>query len=662
MTPAQTPASTTAEPTLPPPTFWSLFSCALAALGLLWMPLIALQWLDGLLVMQRPAEILRDLALWWPLVLVPAALFAGIAWLVGAAARLRLSVARAALPAWSVLLLPVLWLCAWQLGRTGWLWLKLQTGLNWGIAPGVRIAAVIVIALLLLALLRRRGADRSVRWFVGALSALRMPALALLAAAVATTLWQPPMLSLDGRTERPADAATAPASAPDIFLITLDSVAAEDANVCGSGPTMMPRLRAFAQRRGTCFERYYASGNFTTPTTSTMETGRLPWSHLAVQPDARVVNRVRATTMAQSLRRAGYRTIAVTDNLLASPRHRGTYVGYDRNVLLPTPLLGETLREAVTVLPDTSLPRLTMSALGLLGALDIHRHGENSPYESQRVYDEAWRQLHDASDQPRRPLFLWAHTFPPHSPYLAPASTRNRLLPAGELSRWQDQLSDNIAYPPRLQPLVDKHRLRYRESLLAADQALGEFIDRLDRAGRLDRALVIVTSDHGESFDHGYLGHAGPRLHDVLLRIPMVVKLPQQRHGRTVVQPVSQADLAPTVLDLVAAPALPAAEGRSLRTLLEGAALESRPVYAMSMEHQSRFRPLRQGRYAVIDGAHKLVWDLRRERTELYNLTADPRERVDLSATQGAVVERLRALLRDRLAEAEVRRAQELGS
>ena len=81
----------------------------------------------------------------------------------------------------------------------------------------------------------------------------------------------------------------------------------------------------------------------------------------------------------------------------------------------------------------------------------------------------------------------------------------------------------------------------------------------------------------------------------------------------------------------------------------------------MTMERQSRFKPLREGRYVVIDGTLKLVWDLPRNRFELYDLLADPRERLDLSAQQPDTVERLRALLRARLDEAETLRRQGLG-
>jgi arylsulfatase A-like enzyme len=76
----------------------------------------------------------------------------------------------------------------------------------------------------------------------------------------------------------------------------------------------------------------------------------------------------------------------------------------------------------------------------------------------------------------------------------------------------------------------------------------------------------------------------------------------------------------------------------------------------MSMERQSRFRPLRAGHYAVVDGAHKLIWHLDTNRVELYDLASDALERDDLSARHPQVVTRLKALLEQRLKAAEVAR------
>jgi len=68
---------------LPAPTLWALFGVALAALAFLWLPLSVLQLIDGLLFLRRPGEVVRDVALAWPLVIVPALFIALLAWVTG---------------------------------------------------------------------------------------------------------------------------------------------------------------------------------------------------------------------------------------------------------------------------------------------------------------------------------------------------------------------------------------------------------------------------------------------------------------------------------------------------------------------------------------------------------------------------------------------------
>ena len=146
------------------------------------------------------------------------------------------------------------------------------------------------------------------------------------------------------------------------------------------------------------------------------------------------------------------------------------------------------------------------------------------------------------------------------------------------------------------------------------------------------------------------------QVHDAVIRIPLVINLPGQKLGRVVDQPVSQADLAPTVLDLTGAAPLPRAEGRSLRAWLEGGSPAPAAVFSMSLERQSRFQPLRVGHYAVIDGPDKLVWNIGADTAELYDLPNDARERNNLATRRPEVVARLKAVLRERLAAAEVAR------
>jgi hypothetical protein len=97
-------------------------------------------------------------------------------------------------------------------------------------------------------------------------------------------------------------------------------------------------------------------------------------------------------------------------------------------------------------------------------------------------------------------------------------------------------------------------------------------------------------------------------------------------------------------------------EGRSLVPALMGERLEPRPVFTMSMERQSRFKPLRSGHFAVILDDHKLVLDLVGDASELYNLRLDPIERNNLVGELPDLAKELRRSIQDALKSAEARR------
>lgn len=644
---------------IPAARFGALFSCALTVLCLLWLPITLLQQVDALLVFSTAVEVWRDVALLMLLALLPALLLALMGWLVQRTAmRTRRYRDASDRLAWALVLTPILWLFLWQFARASWLWLKLLTQHQFAITPQVRLAAIALLLLALAAVWRRWGSARAITSLLDRLHSLRLATLLILLASAVVLILDPPRV-LVGDHRAHQSSAAASAGRPDIFVISLDALAAQDALACGSGPTNMPRLRQFAGQ-ATCFSRMYSSSNFTTPSTSTIETGTLPWSHFATQISAKVAAPLQDHTLAQKLRDNGYQTLTATDNQLASPLHHGTYRGYDQKAISPSSLLRDKLRAVLTAIPDSSLPLLVDSALSFLGAFDSYLQGGINPFEAERVYTRVLAMLDRTS--PDQPRFVWVHTMPPHSPYLPPPNSKYKLLPAGQLEQWHDFFEENIAYASATQPMVDKHRLRYRESIMGADASLGVFLEQLERRGLLKNAVIIVTADHGESFERGFLGHAGPLLHEALINIPLVVKLPGQTQGYVIDTPVSQADLAPTVLDLTRSTPLPQAEGRSLQPGLRSGVLEDAPVFSMSLERQSRFTPMSSGNFAVISGRYKLIKHLATDQRELYDLATDPREQNNIATTRADLTDRLDALIENQLRAAERRRKAWAGS
>lgn len=617
---------------------WGL---ALSATLVLGVPLTVLPILDGLLFVAPPLLVARDLALLAALLALPCLWLALLAWGVQ---RLM----RNSLLAWSILLLPLALLVLRQGGRVALQWLSAVLPGGLMLSGELKLLLLAAVAALGAAGMLRWGWARSLAGLRGLLLGLRGPALLLGAGAVLALALAPPRWQ--AMPSKPAAAGPA-VSGPNLLLIAIDTVAMQDADACNPASSTMPELARFAQS-ASCFQRYQTVANFTTAATSTLETGLLPWRHHATQPDATLHPAVRQHLLAAQLQAAGWRTHSVTDNLLASPRHHGSSAAYDSAWLTPTGLWVNAARFAATRFPDTALPRLMAASLAFLAPIDNWRNQRRSPYRSEAVYEDLLRLLAQERSN-GRPQFVFALTLPPHAPYLPPPSTRYKLLGPGQLERLDQLMPDNLAYPPEQQARVDLHRLRYRESLMAADAALGEALRRLEAEGWLANTVVVITTDHGESFEKGYLGHAGAPLHQALLHGPLVIRLPGQTQGRLIAQPVSQVDLAPTLLDLAGAAPLPQAEGRSLRPLLEGRELAPAPVFSMALERQHRDAPLRHGEVAVIDGDWKLLYRFDDGRQRLYHLGRDPGESTDLAAAQPAEVRRLQALIQAGLARAE---------
>ena len=73
-------------------------------------------------------------------------------------------------------------------------------------------------------------------------------------------------------------------------------------------------------------------------------------------------------------------------------------------------------------------------------------------------------------------------------------------------------------------------------------------------AGRSTVAVVVIVGDHGQSLgDNGFFGH-GLRLLEPVVKVPLIVRLPDQTTAARVESPVETVDLAPTLLSLAGIP------------------------------------------------------------------------------------------------------------
>lgn len=175
------------------------------------------------------------------------------------------------------------------------------------------------------------------------------------------------------------------------------------------------------------------------------------------------------------------------------------------------------------------------------------------------------------------------------------------------------------------------------------DGLIGSFREALKRDGLWDRSVVIFLSDHGESLgEHGEQTH-GYFIYQSTLHVPLIVHWPADAPDREAAEakPAGLMDVAPTILDFLHIPAPPTFAGHSLLGKYSG------PVYAESVYSHDAFgwaalRSLRAGRYKYIAAPHP----------ELYDVQADPRERVNAIGSHAAEARSLQGQLAALLAGA----------
>ena len=198
------------------------------------------------------------------------------------------------------------------------------------------------------------------------------------------------------------------------------------------------------------------------------------------------------------------------------------------------------------------------------------------PFESAEDWTQAAlarsrRVLHALDALGNDRFLFFAHLILPHSPYT--------LTPEGETYALGPYALDEGQDPATLASLVERYRMQVR----FVDRYLGQFLERLKQRGLYDPALLIVTGDHGVSWKPEAPGR---RLREenaeLMLSVPLLVKLPFQNEGFYSEKDAQHIDLAPTIAEVLEAPLPFPAAGRSI--LAEEAGRRPKVAFGDDME------------------------------------------------------------------------------
>jgi arylsulfatase A-like enzyme len=364
----------------------------------------------------------------------------------------------------------------------------------------------------------------------------------------------------------------------DLILVTIDTLRADELGCYGSNTTLTPHLDRLSRMSAT-FGEVRCAIPITGPSHATIMSGLSPAGHGVHVAAQRI--REEVPTLATVLAKQGYANAAFISGI---PLMRGSC----------------GLETAFAVYGDE-------------WTADRTRQDVRAEDTVRRAL--AWL----VQTNRRQPVFLWVHLFDPHTPYEPPLPYGRIYLP--DYSGPQTGRVTHLPFGPDGPAIA---RALYRGEITYADYWLGRLLAGLAAAGRGERGLVVVTADHGESFDHDYYCEHAERVYDSVLRVPLLIEAPRVP-GRVVQEAVQLADLFPTALALLSQGSGLTVEGKDCSSLVAGQAPPFRPQRSFFAECLG---PLR----CVVEGDWKLIRRIDDASVELYDLAGDPGEAKNLAA------------------------------
>lgn len=385
----------------------------------------------------------------------------------------------------------------------------------------------------------------------------------------------------------------------NVILISIDTLRADHLGVYGYHRDTSPAIDRFA-REGVMFRDAIAQAPRTLPSHAAIFTSLLP-SHSGALANYRFKLSDEELTMAEILSDHGFATAAFNDGGLMAANY-GFAQGFD--------------------LYDSTMVK--------------------SDFVTRITPAKEWISQH--RDEP---FFLFLHTYEVHLP-LEPAPEYVDLFEPSYSGSLPDVIRPgqvrkfNQGETEISQADLDHLIALYDASIRSMDGTFQDLIQFLKASDCYDSSLIVFTSDHGEEYgERGRVAHHGATLHDEVVRVPLIIKLPDSLdNGPQVVEAqVRSLDILPTVLEVVGIPARPHFEGTSL----VGAALgeDQIPLPAVSQIGGGRQVSLRHSPWKLIR---------KRRGTRLYNLCDDPSESRNVQRRHKRAFDRLDSKLERMLA------------
>lgn len=351
----------------------------------------------------------------------------------------------------------------------------------------------------------------------------------------------------------------------NIIFFTIDTLRADHLECYGYDRVKTPNINRWASE-GILFKDNIVQAPLTFPSHSSIFTGTYPLHH-GVRDNGGFYLGEDQITLAEALKNQGYTTGAFVAAFVLDSRW-----GLDQGF-------------------DYYYDNFDLTKYKTVSLDSVQRRGDE-------VLAEAFKWLEANSE---KKYFAWIHLYDPHTPYDPPE--------------------------PYKTEYSGRHFGLYDGEIAYVDQLMGEFRNFMEKKNLLDKTLIILTADHGESLgEHKESAH-GFFIYDSDVRVPLIIRFPKNKLAASVItNQVRSIDIMPTILNMLGEEPPESVQGESFLPLIlrkkEG---DERSAYSETYWPNfhygwSELKSLRKGRYKFIDAPKPELYDILEDPGEVNNL------------------------------------------
>ncbi|MBN1583207.1 MAG: sulfatase, partial [Anaerolineae bacterium] len=417
-----------------------------------------------------------------------------------------------------------------------------------------------------------------------------------------------------------------PRKKPNILLIGIDSLRADHMSCYGYPRQTTPHIDRFAEE-GTLFENTFSAYIPTTSGYGSMLTGMDVFSTQMVALRHKGPLRPEVKTLAEILKEAGYNTTCV--GFTGNPASRGfdTYLNF-----AGWGSWNEGRSPKAQNLNEVTIPEL------------------------------------DRLAREKEPFFLFLRHMDPHAPYLPPQPYERAFYHGDECDPRNKSMEPVMSFKPFrdffatwMPPgISDKDYViaQYDGAIAYMDACIQTIFTALETHGILDKTIVVINADHGETlYDHEcWFDHHGT--YDNVLHVPLIIRYPDKvPAGKRISGYNRHQDLVPTLMELAGVDPVDDAgneigfDGQSLMSMVRGETASFDSEFYITECTWMRKHGWRTPEWKLIVA---LEPDFHfKPAVELYNLIQDPGENDNLAETHPDVVDLLRGRMEAWIAKRE---------